>query len=115
MQFDTFDSNTTTVNILGTTYTIKLVDMGDDTDGECDYTNKTIRVRKNNINNVGNFDYLQRKALRHEIIHAFMAESGLGANWEHCNQFGHEETVVDWFAIQYHKINEVFMELNINC
>ena len=41
--------------------------------------------------------------LRHEIVHAFMFESGLAENWEHKN-IGQEETVVDWFAIQGLKI-----------
>jgi hypothetical protein len=49
-----------------------------------------------------------KKQLRHEIIHAFLYESGLGPNFEHYKQFGHEETIVDWFAIQYPKIEEAF-------
>ena len=58
-------------------------------------------------------DGLQKKALRHEIIHAFLAESGLQANFKHCDQFGHDETMVDWFAIQYHKIGAVYKQLGI--
>lgn len=45
------------------------------------------------------------KVMRHEIIHAFMFESGLAENWSH--DCGQDETIVDWFAIQIHKINEV--------
>lgn len=54
-------------------------------------------------------EYLMEKkqCLRHEIIHAFMFESGLGANWEH-KPIGHEETTVDWIAAQFPKLLEVF-------
>ena len=65
------------------------------------------------VNNVGDFDFLQKKQLRHEIIHAFLSESGLQCNWQHMEQFGHDETTVDWFAIQSPKIFEVFKELEL--
>ena len=74
---------------------------------------KEIPIRNDNVNNVGNFDYLMKKQLRHEIVHAFLSESGLQANYEHYKQFGHEETIVDWFAIQSPKIFKVFQELDI--
>lgn len=48
--------------------------------------------------------------MRHEIIHAFLAESGLQANYEHYRQFGHDETLVDWMAIQFPKIYKAFRE-----
>lgn len=53
-----------------------------------------------------------RKQLRHEIIHAFLAESGLQSNYEHYKQFGHEETIVDWFAIQFPKMIKAFESVN---
>ena len=84
-----------------------------DIDGYCDYTSREIRIRNDNVNEVCDFDELMRKQLRHEIIHAFLAESGLQANFEHYKQFGHEETIVDWFAIQFPKIMKVFKELEI--
>ena len=55
----------------------------------------------------------RKKQLRHEIIHAFLSESGLQCNWQHTEQFGHDETTVDWFAIQSPKIFEVFKELDL--
>ena len=61
----------------------------------------------------GNFYYLQQKQLRHEIIHAFLAESGLQSNFKHSDEFGHDETMVDWIAIQWHKIEKVFDQLGI--
>ena len=68
----------TTVNILGTEYKVirePFKDKG--VDGYCDYTSREIRIRDDNVNEVGGFDELMRKQLRHEIIHAFLAESGL--------------------------------------
>ena len=100
------------VDILGTTYKIKRKNLKDeDLDGLCDNTSKTIIIRKDNYNNVGNFEYLMKKQLRHEIIHAFLSESGLQSNFEHCTKFGHEETMVDWIAIQFPKIYEVYKEV----
>lgn len=107
-----------TVSILGTEYTILYSSTAEDhwlenTDGYCDYTSKKIVIKQNNDNEVGNFEYLQKKSLRHEIIHAMLAESGLQSNFQHCKEFGHDETMVDWFAIQFPKILKVFEELDI--
>lgn len=102
------------VNILGTEYKITLKELKDsDVDGFTDYTEKAIVIRSDNYNEVGNFEWLQKKQLRHELIHAFMAESGLQANWEHVQKFGHDETTVDWIAIQSPKMFKVFQELYI--
>lgn len=103
-----------TVNILGTEYTIEPRELKDeDIDGFTDNTSKLIVIRTDNVNSVCDFEYLQKKQLRHEIIHAFMSESGLQCNWQHIEQFGHDETTVDWFAIQSPKIFKVFQELDI--
>lgn len=102
------------INVLGTTYTIEPRNLKDkDYDGFTDNTNKLIVIRSDNQNEVGDFDFLQKKQLRHEIIHAFLSESGLQCNWQHMEQFGHDETTVDWFAIQSPKIFEVFKELDL--
>lgn len=104
----------TKIDVLGTEYTIINEEFKDDEcDGYCDYTSKEIHIRRDNVNNVGKFDYLMKKQLRHEIIHAFLSESGLQANYEHYKQFGHEETIIDWFAIQSPKIFKAFMKLGI--
>lgn len=102
------------VNVLGTEYTIEPRNLKDENyDGFTDNTNKLIVIRSDNQNEVGDFDFLQKKQLRHEIIHAFLSESGLQCNWQHMEQFGHDETTVDWFAIQSPKIFEVFQELDL--
>lgn len=103
------------INVLGTEYTIFEEEFKDNEfDGYCDYTAREIHIRNDNVNNVGNFENLMKKQLRHEIVHAFLSESGLQANFEHHNQFGHDETLVDWFAIQYPKMSKVFIELGIS-
>lgn len=100
------------VSILGTPYKIIREKFGnEEIDGETDYTSHQIRIRTDNINKLGDFDVLMKKQLRHEIIHAFMAESGLQANFEHYRQFGHDETTIDWFAIQFPKILEAFKQV----
>lgn len=106
------------INILGTGYHIEYKTMTEDSnlkeaDGYCDYTSKHIVIRAKNDSKVENFEWLQRKALRHEIVHAFLAESGLQANFQHPDEFGHDETMVDWFAAQFPKISAVFDELQI--
>lgn len=102
-----------TVNILGTEYEIEYHSTDDDSflkssDGYSDYTLKKIVIKSNNNNEVGDFKWLQKKTLRHEIIHAMLAESGLQSNFQHCEEFGHDETTVDWFAIQFPKILEAY-------
>lgn len=100
--------------ILGTLYKIKYRNLKDaDYDGYCDYTSRTIVIRTDNYNNVEDFQRMQNKQLRHEIIHAFLAESGLQCNFEHSTMWGHEETMVDWIAIQFPKLLEVYAELDI--
>lgn len=102
------------INILGTEYTILSKKYGEeDTDGETDFTAKQIFLREDNTYSVNDFLELQKKVLRHEIVHAFMYESGLGFNWKHECESGHDETVVDWFAIQAPKIFKVFEQLEI--
>lgn len=98
-----------TINVLGTDYTIeKLTSSEDDMllecDGYCDKTSKRLVVaEKEKRCNLDAFEEYQKKVMRHEIVHAFMYESGLAENWER-KEIGQEETVVDWFAIQGLKI-----------
>ena len=100
--------------ILGTTYRVETRELKNEWyDGFCDYTEKLIVLREDNCNDVGNFEELMKKQFRHEIIHAFMAESGLQSNWKHNEEYGHDETTVDWFAIQFPKIVRVFEECGI--
>lgn len=53
----------------------------------------------------------QKETLRHEIIHAFLNESGLSCN-RHQTQFSwaKDEEIVDWIAIQGVKIYKAWTE-----
>ena len=55
---------------------------------------------------VERIDLLEKQILRHEIIHAFLGESGLMAesNW------AENEEMIDWFAIQFEKLHKAFSE-----
>lgn len=106
------------VNILGTEYTIEYHSTEEDSflkecDGYCDYTSKRIVIKSNNDNEVGNFEWLQKKSLRHEIIHSMLAESGLQSNFQHCSEFGHDETMIDFVAIQFPKLLTIYKQLDI--
>ncbi len=104
------------LNILGTVYTVKECSVEEEQflkncDGYCDSTSKTICItKKKPEHTVDDFTVYRKKLLRHEIIHAFLYESGLHENFEHANKFGHDETTVDWFAFQWTKIHKVFEE-----
>lgn len=107
-----------TVSILGTEYEIikkKYADDPDfercDIDGYCDTHSKLIvhcdmttypgwqteppeTIRRN-----------EQNTLRHEIIHAFLAESGLAENsLKPTGAWALNEEMVDWFALQGEKI-----------
>ena len=55
----------------------------------------------------------QNKVLRHEIIHAFMYESGLDCNSRGVESWADNEEMVDWFAIQAPKILKIFKDLKL--
>lgn len=50
--------------------------------------------------------------IRHEIIHAYLAESGLSGSANGINCWAMNEEMVDWFAIQFPKILETFEKLD---
>ena len=105
------------VNILGTEWTIsecsaeedKVLEMRD-VDGYCDKTTKRIVIiKKPDVSDLGNWDVYRKKVLRHEIIHAFLFESGLHENCSH-PAWGHDEAMIDWVAVQFHKLQQAFKE-----
>lgn len=103
------------VDILGTEYTIQELTTAEDAylndcDGYCDKTSKRIVLKKEDeANQLDNFKVYQKKCLRHEIIHAFLFESGLHENFKH-DTWGHDETFIDWVAVQFPKILIAFKE-----
>ena len=104
------------VNILGTEYEI-IIDAPDemlppDSDGAMDHSIKRIVVAKfePDERSIKDLDAYRRKVLRHEIIHAFLYESGIWNNSGTAEAWGCDETITDWFAIQSPKIFKAFME-----
>ena len=109
------------INILGTDYTIEYKtdnqdDILKDSNGYCDITSKRIVIlaEKRETDDIDNFKYLQDKTIRHELIHAFIFESGLFNNTYNTNGgWAKNEEMVDWFAIQAPKLFKTFKELDI--
>ena len=54
----------------------------------------------------------ERDTLRHEIIHAFLAESGLYGSSTNVECWALNEEMVDWFALQLPKMIKVFRQLD---
>ena len=105
-----------TINILGTEYEIFTQTEEEnpklkEANGLCEVYSRKIVIRdiKERPDSYENLEAYKRKVLRHEIIHAFFAESGLRTN----SDYAENEELVDWIAIQFPKILKVFEELSI--
>ena len=105
-----------TLNILGTSYSFLIKKREDDKyleemDGYCDWTAKEIVVAdiEPDSDSVKNVKAYMEKVARHEIIHAFLIESGLheAATFDDT----HFEQMVDWIAIQFPKIQRVINQI----
>ena len=106
----------TTLNILGTDWTVCFVHQEDDTylknaDGYTDKTIKKIVVTAFPTEDceLADWNSYMKKNLRHEILHAYLYESGLGENFTHPD-YGHDEMMIDFIAIQFNKILKTFEE-----
>ena len=103
------------VNVLGTKYTIvesnrlKHTNL-ENCDGYCDYTTKTIVVDtfKGFPGSVEDIEKYRKQVIRHELVHAFLYESGLDAS-----SWGRNEEIVDWIAIQFTKLQNVFNQCDV--
>lgn len=106
----------TKINVLGTEYIIREATESEDAtltgkDGYCDSSTKICvidRMENPDVNSKKNMQDYKNSVKRHELIHAFLYESGLDS----CSWAGNEE-MVDWIAIQWHKINSAFEQLGI--
>lgn len=107
----------TKVDVLGVEYTIKQLDKVKDLslencDGYCDHTTKTIVIDtfmnyEGQPSALGNLNDYEKKVIRHELIHAFLFESGLGG----CS-WAKDEEIVDWIAAQFPKMMKAFETIN---
>ena len=117
--FYLFEQKSVITSILGTEYKILELSEGEDNalkdkelDGYFDGTTKRIVLRTDydiSPGAVGDIIGLKRKVLRHELIHAYLYESGLSYQ---C-YWAENEEMVDWFAIQMPKLADLFEKLNI--
>lgn len=105
------------VHILGTEYKIFIIEEGDyrhsnDADGWCDTQAKEILLYnfKQEVYSVRDLVAYQKKVLRHEIVHAFLYESGLWSCSLSGGSWAKNEEMVDWIAIQEPKLNKAFKE-----
>lgn len=104
------------INILGTDYEIIRDNTGEhqklkDSNGITETYSKQIVLQEKYDNDpmtVDNFQAFKDKVLRHEIIHAFLFESGLDAS----SDWGRDETLVDWIALQIPKMVKAMQETN---
>ena len=112
------------INILGTEYTLEYKSIYKDKkleemEGYTDIYAKQIVIgnleeREYFINEPKEkMDIVKNKVLRHEIIHAFLFESGLDTNSNRVYSWADNEEMVDWFAIQSPKIYKIYKELEI--
>ena len=103
------------VNVLGTEYTIDFVSEEYDDgliecDGYCDDTIKRMVIKQYKRGEPGdkkNLEFQEKKNYRHEIIHAFLFESGLAEN----SEWAQNEEMVDWFAKQAPKLIKAWQEV----
>lgn len=103
-----------TVNILGTEYQLVISDSVTDknlknADGYCDHSVKkcVIDTLEPELDSLEDLQMRKRHVIRHELIHAFLFESGLGAD-----SWAANEEIVDWMAAQIPKMVAVFREVD---
>lgn len=119
-----FKRNDTFVDILGSEWTIQFRDEDpafEKAQGYAEPNEKIIiieNVKPTNPNEPLELtEYAQsidqKRVLRHEILHAFLMESGLDANVNSVENWATNEEMVDWFAIQSPKIFKVYKELKL--
>jgi len=100
------------VNVLGTVYRIKYVPSLDSRGGETDFYTKEIRISEQKDipaeYKTDNLKEMQRHVLRHELIHAFLFESGMDQSSAAHEAWAVNEEMIDWMAIQMPKIMEAY-------
>ena len=77
-------------------------------DGYCDFSTKKIVIDtfQDSPGSLENLAEYEKQVIRHELIHAFLFESGLDS----CS-WGKNEEIVDWIAVQFLKMQKVFEEV----
>ena len=106
------------VNILGTEYEILYVKESEDAmlknvDGYMDpYTKQIVvaLIEADEKTTKNQTDYYKH-TLRHEIVHAFLYESGLWCDSSTKDAWGVSEEITDWIALQFPNMMKAFQEV----
>ena len=111
------------INVLGTKYNVRRVNYDEDEymkkmhfGGYCNGSAKEIVIL--NLKSAPDWEdepenvieIQENTTLRHELIHAFLNESGLQWNSVDINHWATNEEMVDWIAIQFPKLLKAFKE-----
>ena len=107
------------VDILGQSYRIEFLaedkdSKFEDVDGYIDHTIHLIRVAflQPNKDSVQDLVAYAKKVMRHEIVHAYLYESGLAESSFSVNNWATNEEMVDWIARQFPKMKRTMEALN---
>jgi hypothetical protein len=112
------------VNILGTEYKIEVHKTSDDDElkennwgGYCNGILKLIVLADTSEDEFYKYcndkekELIRKDTLRHELVHAFLNESGLSTNTlQYSGGWAKNEEMIDWIASQSPKIFKVFKE-----
>ena len=112
------------INILGTTYSVNRMNYDEypvfkerSCDGVCDSVLKKIMLCR--IKTFPGYEnesdeyceLVEKEVLRHEIIHAFLNESGLqSSSFVYEGAWAKNEEMVDWIAIQFQRMMKAMKE-----
>lgn len=112
---------TCVVDVLGTQYAIYTGVMPEydpllnTCDGYHDKTCKRIAVVGRTPDaDIQDWDAYSKSCVRHELVHAFLYESGIDANmkWDVAGQ-DHPEHLVSWIALQFPKMLKAFQDAGV--
>lgn len=103
------------LTILGSEWTMRIATIEEEpilanADGITDWSTKTMLIKAKQGESefpLADFQSYQKEVRRHEIVHAYLFESGLGNDFCH-PEYGHDETTIGWMAIQIPKMMETF-------
>ena len=112
------------IDILGTEYSIVFADFGKDETAKkcqlCGYTSKlTKKITIINAKSIYPDDSdeecreMEKETIRHEIVHAFLYESGLDSSTQGGTAWAENEEMIDWIAIQGAKIYAAWQKLGV--
>lgn len=103
------------ISVLGTEYTISEQSESENErlsgcDGYTDWTTREIVIEREITGTLTDMEAYIKKVTRHEIVHAFLIESGLHECSGDTIAWSTNETMVDWFARQGPKIYAAWKE-----